>query len=194
MLCTKNSLFLKRLFRKLAHSFVAIDFFFINRDFHFYWLIDLSVLGQKLFHLISKHGSYQKLFWVSIKISFSHFRLFHLFRRVVSSKNIWNIHKNWSFQIFFDLLIFFIYPHLSYFLFYHHFHNVKGHWLFIQKWSTKKYSIQQSRNLVYHHQLLMHHLNLIPHKHLSRRDLIISALLPNRTRTTHQLNITSSHV
>ena len=42
--------------------------------------------------------------------------------------------------------------------------------------------LQHSRNLFYNPQLLIHHLRVIPHKHLSRLDLIINTLPTTRTR------------
>ena len=110
-------------------------------------------------------GISPNVFWTLIKIGFSHS---------------------------FDLLIFFIYPQLSYFYFLLLFCTMdkdicclKNNW---------KYPFQHSRNLLYRLQLLMHYLQVIIHEHLSRLDLIINTLPKIITRTTSQINMTSSHV
>ena len=56
---TKNNSIFLRFFRKLVHSFVAIESltFFMNAKFHFYCPRELSVFGQKIFLL--ETGSYQ---------------------------------------------------------------------------------------------------------------------------------------
>ena len=58
----------------------------------------------------------------------------------------------------------------------------------------RKYSLQHSRNLFYHLQLLIHNLQVIQHKHPSRPNLIIKTLLQIKTRTTPQIQMTSTHV
>ena len=69
--------------------------------------------------------------------------------------------------------------------FYWYFHHGKGHLVIYTKIINQNYPLQHSRNLVYHHWLLIHHLQVIPHGHLSCLDLIISTKLPIRTRTTY---------
>ena len=47
---------------------------------------------------------------------------------------------------------------------------------------------------VFNIQLLIHHLQVIPHKNLSRLDLIINTLLTIKTITTSQIQMTFTHV
>ena len=120
--------------------------------------------------------------------------------------NLWSFHSGVSSKKHFEhssKLIsshFSIYSSLSFILIYHIF----GSYYYFPPWARtlvvyaklidQNYPIQQSRNLVYHHWILINHLQVIPHEHLSRIDLMINKLLPTRTRTTYQIQMTASHV
>ena len=56
------------------------------------------------------------------------------------------------------------------------------------------YCPQHSRNLFYHLQLIIYHLQVIWHKHSSSLNLIINTLLQIKTRTTPQIQMTTTHV
>ena len=58
----------------------------------------------------------------------------------------------------------------------------------------RKNPIQQSRNLFYHIQLLIDHLQVIRHEHPSHIRFIIKTLLQIKTRTRPQIQMTSNHV
>ena len=131
-----------------------------------------------------------KIFWISIKIIIFTFINFWYFSFGVSYKK--NITQSWYFQknLFvhpINLFSFII------FRFYYHVPLWERTWVVYTKIIDHTYPPQHSRNLVYY-QLLIHHLQVLPHQHLSCLDLIINTLLPIRKITTYQKQMTSSHV
>ena len=132
----------------------------------------------------------KELFWISIKIDFSHFSMF-LFFVVGSHKKKSSKLKSSHFSIcssFSFILIYHIFD------FYYYFPSWARTLVVYTKIIDQKYLIQHSRNLVYHHHPLIHHLQVITHWRLSRIDLIINTLLSIRTRTSYQIQMTSIHV
>ena len=57
-----------------------------------------------------------------------------------------------------------------------------------------KYWLQHLGNLFYYLQLLIHHLQVIRNEQPSRLNLIIETLLKIKTRTTFQIQMTSTHM
>ena len=168
MCCALNFfLIFLRVFSKLAHSFVAIELLIFQK-----WKIPILLLKRariiwaKNLYSLNKMGSHQKNYFVH------------------SSKSIFilNIYQNH--------FLFSIYSHLSYFWFLWLFCTMVA---FINK-IDQNYPLQQARNLFYNINLLMHHLQVITHIHLSCLDLIINTLLSMITVPTSQIQMTYSPV
>ena len=58
----------------------------------------------------------------------------------------------------------------------------------------RNYPPQQSINLFYPIQLIIHHLQVVPHENIFRLDLIINTLLSIKTIKTSQIQMTYTHV
>ena len=141
-------------------------------------------IQAKTVHPLSEQWSYQNIFQIYIKIDFHIFDVLISFIGGSHQKNILNIHQNWYFHIF-RFVHLFIYYHLSHFWFLLLFSTTEKDISRLYKKHDQKYPLQHSRNLVYHNQPLIHHLQVIPHEHLSRLNMIINTLLPIRKRTTY---------
>ena len=60
--------------------------------------------------------------------------------------------------------------------------------------NNRNYPLKHSRNLFYHLQLLIHHMQVIRQEHLFHLNLIIKTLPKINTITTPQIQMTSTHV
>ena len=106
---------------------------------------------------------------------------FYPLRRGVSPKQLIIYPRK---KIFIDLLSFLIYSHLSYFWLLVLFCTMGKEIGRLKKIIYQDYPLQHWGKLFYHIHLLIHHLQVIPHKHLSRIDLIIKTLLPIKNNNT----------
>ena len=131
------------------------------------------------------------MFWIFIKINCLTFFEFSIFLIGGSNQIFLIIHQFfshisicWAFSV---ILIYHI------FVFSTILHQGQGNWPF-SKTINQIYPLQHWRNLFYHLQLLIHHLQVIRHRHIYCLDLIINTLLPIRIRSTPQIQMTSTHV
>ena len=151
-------------------------------------------LGLKTYIPFCKKGYHQKIFRAWIKINLSYFSIGWSFHRLISQKNLF---WTWIKIVFSHFLI------CWYFSFIFIYHIFKFYYYFVP-WARKltvftniinqKYLLQHSRKLFNNIQLLVHYLQVIPYKHLSRLDLTINTLLPIRTIKTSRIQMTSSTV
>ena len=179
----------------MAHIFVAIELlpYFKNENFHFYCSRDISVFGLKYIYSWGKNGSHKNESNIHQNWFFTFFDLLIFFIGGLTKQNILNIHQNRfsNFSIYWAFSFIIIYHIFS---FYYYFAPWARKLFVFTNIIDQNYPIQHSRNLFYNIQLLIHHLQLIPHEHLSRLDLIVNTLIPMRTRTTSQIQMTSSPV
>ena len=60
------------------------------------------------------------------------------------------------------------------------------------KYNRSKYQVQHSRNLYYHFQQIIHHIQLLRHEQLYHINLNIKTVLQYKTRRTSQIQIIST--
>ena len=121
------------------------------------------------------------------------FRFFDSFHKGVSSRKI-ESSSTWIFSHFYFFIIFFNYFLLSYLQFLLLFPPWASTLVIYTKIINKKYPLKHSNYLFYCHHLLTHHLQVLTYNHIYCLYSIISTLSPIGTRTTYQIQMTSSHM